>query len=127
MCHFGSHRSQRDALCRSTADRAMRTHPSSALAVQSGTSRAPRRQAELTHLILISAWLIADIATIITMSCLTGLAYHLIIYGEAGDLISFLHVGMLATGVFVIPGIIRGEYKLANLFAFKPQARHTFR
>ena len=127
MCHFGSNRKQRDALCRSTADRAMRTHPSPALVAQSGTSRAPRRRAELTHLVLISAWLIADIATIIAMSCLTGLAYHLVIYGEAGDLISFLNVGILATGVFVIPGIIRGEYKLANLFAFHPQARHAFR
>jgi len=104
----------------------MNTHPRITLAAQSGTHRISRRWTDLTPSILITAELFTDVALIVAMSCLTGLGYHLIIYGDGGDVLSFFNVGVLASGIFVIPGVLRGYYKLANLFTFKLQARRSF-
>jgi Undecaprenyl-phosphate glucose phosphotransferase len=60
------------------------------------------------------------------MASLTGVAYHLAIYGDAGEFTSFLEVGALTAAVFVILNLFHGDYALANFFAFKPHLRRAF-
>jgi Undecaprenyl-phosphate glucose phosphotransferase len=66
-----------------------------------------------------------DVALIVAMSCCTGIAYHLIVYGNTGVISSFVQVGVLAASIFAISNLFRGEYRLPNFFSFKPHARRT--
>ena len=38
---------------------------------------------------------------------------------------SFASVGAMAAGLFVLPGILRGEYDLAHYLDFKPHLRRA--
>ena len=67
---------------------------------------------------------LTDVALIVAMSCLTGLAYHLA-YDDPGKVSSFLQVGVLAAAFSPSPTLFRGEYRLPNFFDFKPHARRT--
>jgi hypothetical protein len=64
--------------------------------------------------------------TIIAMSYLTGICYHLIIHGEYGDSAMFLNLGMITAGLFLIPRLFRGEYKVAAFFEFEPHIHRAF-
>jgi Undecaprenyl-phosphate glucose phosphotransferase len=55
-----------------------------------------------------------------------GSLYHLIIYGDFGPIGNFLGVGAMAAGLFILPGIFRGEYELAHYLAFRPHLRRVF-
>src|SRR5439155_7829277 len=55
----------------------------------------------------------------------TGLGYHFVVYRESGDIVSYLEVGALSAMIFAIANLFRGEYKLANFFAFKPHLRRS--
>ncbi len=66
-----------------------------------------------------------DIALIVATSCLTGVVYHLAVYGETGHIASFVQVGLLAATIFACANVFRGEYHLPNFFSFKPHARRT--
>ena len=66
-----------------------------------------------------------DAALIVAMSCLTGIAYHLVVYGDSGDIGSYVQLGVLAASIFTISNIFRGEYRLPNFFTFKPHGRRT--
>jgi len=68
----------------------------------------------------------SDVAIIIAMSALTGAIYHLLVYGEIGPWTDFLLVGGAAAILFVLPGVMRGYYSLANYFSFKPHIRRAF-
>ena len=59
------------------------------------------------------------------MSCFTGIAYHLIAYGNRGNISSFVQVGLLAASIFAISNLFRREYRLPNFFSFKPHGRRT--
>jgi Undecaprenyl-phosphate glucose phosphotransferase len=72
-----------------------------------------------------SAIFLIDVATIIAMSFVTGVAYYLIVYGDIGLVASYVKVGALAAGIFAVSNIFRGEYRLPNFFAFRPHARRT--
>jgi hypothetical protein len=67
------------------------------------------------------------VALIVAMSCITGVAYHLAAYGEPGSIPSFVQVGVLAASLFAVSNAFRGEYRLANFFAFRPHGRRTVR
>ena len=69
------------------------------------------------------AGVIADTVVIVAISILVGSAYHLTVYGSAGPLVSFLGVGITTAGLFVLPGILRGEYELSHYLAFRPHLR----
>ncbi|MEA2870963.1 MAG: hypothetical protein QOH67_939 [Hyphomicrobiales bacterium] len=69
---------------------------------------------------------LADAVIVIGISVLMGAAYHLAVYGDAGPLLSFLGVGATAAGLFVLPGILRGEYDLTHYLAFRPHLRRVF-
>jgi Undecaprenyl-phosphate glucose phosphotransferase len=68
----------------------------------------------------------ADVAIIIGMSALTGAIYHLLVYGEIGPWTDFLLIGSAAAIIFVLPGVTRGDYSLANYFSLKPHIRRAF-
>jgi len=69
---------------------------------------------------------LADALAILGISILMGTLYHLVIYGDVGPLRSFLGVGATAAGLFVLPGIFRGEYELGHYLSFRPHLRRVF-
>ncbi len=103
----------------------MNTHPSYTLASPPRSGRFLRAWALLSGSAFFGTIFLTDVALIAAMSCITGVAYHLVVYGEQGDVPSFLHVGVLAASTFAIANVFRGEYRLPNFFTFKAHARRT--
>jgi Undecaprenyl-phosphate glucose phosphotransferase len=69
---------------------------------------------------------VADIVIVVGISTLMGLIYHKAAYGDVGPLRSFIGVGATAAGIFVLPGIFRGEYDLTHFLTFRPHIRRAF-
>jgi Undecaprenyl-phosphate glucose phosphotransferase len=69
---------------------------------------------------------LADAAVIVGLCVAVGWAYHRVVYGEVEPLRSFASVGVMAAGLFVLPGIFRGEYDLAHYLDYKPHVRRAF-
>jgi Undecaprenyl-phosphate glucose phosphotransferase len=105
----------------------MNPHQTFALTSRSGTNDLLRRRTAVTRTTFVAAAIMADVAIIVTMAALTGIGYHLLIYSEVGDVLSYLEVGLLAAAIFVIPNLFRGEYDLPNFFSFKPHLRRSIR
>jgi Undecaprenyl-phosphate glucose phosphotransferase len=103
----------------------MNVQPSYTLASPPQSSRVLRGWAQLSRGTFSSAIFLVDVATIIAMSFVTGIAYHLAVYGEVGDISSFVQVGALAASIFAISNVFRGEYRLPNFYAFQPHAGRT--
>jgi len=103
----------------------MNVQPSYTLASPPETSRALRAWAVLSSGTFSSAIFLIDVALIVAMSCLTGIVYYSIAYGDIGSISSDIQVGGLAASIFTISNVFRGEYRLPNFFAFKPHARRT--
>jgi Undecaprenyl-phosphate glucose phosphotransferase len=68
-----------------------------------------------------------DAVVILAISIVMGALYHLVVYGTQGPIQSFVGVGATAAGLFVLPGIFRGEYELAHYLSFRPHLRRVFR
>ena len=105
----------------------MNTHPSYTLGARPETGRALRAWAVLSRGTFSGLIFLTDVALIVAMSCFTGVAYHLAAYGEPGSIPSFVQVGVLAASLFAVSNAFRGEYRLANFFAFRPHGRRTVR
>jgi Undecaprenyl-phosphate glucose phosphotransferase len=103
----------------------MNTHQSYTLASQPQTSRFLRLWAVLSRGTFSGAIFFTDVALIVAMSCFTGVAYHLVVYGNYGDVRSFVQGGVLAACIFAISNLFRREYRLPNFFSVKPHARRT--
>ncbi len=103
----------------------MNTLPNYTLAARAETGRMLRAWAVLSRGTFSGAIFLTDIALIVAMSCLTGVAYHLAAYGDPGNFSSFVQVGVLAASIFAISNVFRGEYRLPNFFTFKPHGRRT--
>jgi Undecaprenyl-phosphate glucose phosphotransferase len=69
--------------------------------------------------------ILADAAVIVAVSCLTGTVYHLTVYGDSGPLLALAEVGLAAASIFVLPGLVHGDYALAHYFSFRPHVRRT--
>jgi Undecaprenyl-phosphate glucose phosphotransferase len=69
--------------------------------------------------------ILADAAVIVAVSCLTGAIYHQAFYDSPGSLADFAEVGLAAAVIFVLPGIIHGEYALSHYLSFKPHLRRA--
>jgi Undecaprenyl-phosphate glucose phosphotransferase len=69
---------------------------------------------------------LADALAILGVSILMGSLYHLTFYGDLGPTRNFLGVGATAAGVFILPGLFRGEYELAHYLSFRPHLRRVF-
>ena len=103
----------------------MDTVQSYTLACRPQTSRFLRRWALLSHGTFLSALFLLDVALILAMSCVTGIAYFRFSYGGHGDISTFIQVGVLAAGIFATSNVFRGEYRLTNFFAFRPHIGRT--
>jgi Undecaprenyl-phosphate glucose phosphotransferase len=103
----------------------MNTHPSYTLASRPQTGRFLRARAVLLRGTFATAIFLTDIAFIIAMSCLTGIAYHLFVYDNPGNVRLFVEVGVLAASIFSVANLSRGEYRLSNFCAFKPHLGRT--
>ena len=73
----------------------MNTHPSYTLGSRPQTGRYPRAGGAVARH-LCRRIILTDVAFIVAMSCLTGIAYHLATYGKPGNIILFMQVGVLA-------------------------------
>jgi Undecaprenyl-phosphate glucose phosphotransferase len=103
-----------------TATEAMNTHPSYTLASRPQTGRYLRARAVLLRGTFAATIFLTDVAFIVAMACLTGIAYHLAAYGKPGNITLFLQVGILAASIFAVSNMYRGEYRLPNFCTFKP-------
>src|SRR5208282_1119393 len=103
----------------------MNTHPSYTLASRPQTGRYLRAWAVLLRGTFAATIFLTDVAFIVAMSCLTGIAYHLIAYSKPGNVESFVQVGVLAASIFAVSNLFRGEYRLPNFCTFKPHAGRT--
>jgi Undecaprenyl-phosphate glucose phosphotransferase len=103
----------------------MNTHPSYTLASRPQTGRFLRARAVILRGTFATTIFLTDVAFIVAMSCLTGVAYHLTVYGRPGNVSSFIQVGVLAASIFAVSNAFRGEYRLPNFCAFKPHGGHT--
>jgi len=70
---------------------------------------------------------LTDVALIAAMSCVTGIGYHLAVYGDPGEFSSFVQVGIFGASIFAVTNAFRGEYWLANFLVFEPHARRTIK
>jgi Undecaprenyl-phosphate glucose phosphotransferase len=103
----------------------MNVQPSYTLASPPQSSRVLRAWAMLSRGTFSLAIFLIDVASIVAISFVTGVAYYLAVYGDIGRVASYVQVGVLAACIFAISNIFRGEYRLPNFFAFKPHARRT--
>jgi Undecaprenyl-phosphate glucose phosphotransferase len=103
----------------------MNTAQTYTLACRPQTSRFLRRWALISHGTFSSVLFLLDVALIVTLSCVTGIAYHRFSYGGHGDIATFVQVGALAAGIFATSNVSRREYRLTNFFAFKPHIGRT--
>lgn len=89
-------------------------------------SRPSRWWSTLARHTIGVASVLADVAVVIGVSVLMGVTYHELVYGGAGPLRSFLGIGAIAAGIFVLPGVFRGEYDLTHYLRFRPHLRRAF-
>jgi Undecaprenyl-phosphate glucose phosphotransferase len=103
----------------------MNIHQPHALTSRIDTGRILRRLASFARTTILGAFLLADFTAIVAMAWLTGISYHLLVYGEGGDTVNYLQVGLISAIIFVIPNLFRGEYSLPNFFIFRPHLRRS--
>jgi polysaccharide biosynthesis protein PslA len=102
----------------------MTIHQNYTLASRPQTNPVLRGWAVLSRGTFSAAIFLTDVALIVAMSIVTGVAYHLLAHGRY-DLSSYLQVGLLAANIFAISNVFRREYRLPNFFSFKPHGRRT--
>ena len=84
------------------------------------TQRVPSRVTNSAGFTLFQPYLFgpmafaADIVAIVTMSVLTGMAYHLVTYGDGGPLILYLQAGLMVALFFTLPFLFREKYNLTS-------------
>src|SRR5579872_3106471 len=100
----------------------MNTHPNYTLASRPQTGRFLRARVVLLRGTFAASIFLTDIAFIVAMACLTGIAYHFAAYGKPGNIPLFLQVGVVAASIFTVSNIFRSEYRLPNFCTFRPQA-----
>jgi Undecaprenyl-phosphate glucose phosphotransferase len=96
-----------------------------ALTSRTETNRLLRKWTSISRTAFFGALFLVDITAIVTMAWLTGVGYHLAVYGFSGSMLSYLEIGLLSATIFVMPNLYRGEYKLRTFFSFKPHLRRT--
>ena len=105
----------------------MSTVPNYILTSRSDTGRLARVRAALVGNMLPAAILLGDIVIIVAMSCLTGIGYHLAVYRELGEVLTFLNVGVMAATFFVVLNVLLKEYRLSSFLSLSPHFRLAWR
>jgi polysaccharide biosynthesis protein PslA len=100
-------------------------HQSYTLPSRTGTRAALLWRTAFTRAVYFSGILVIEVAAIISMSLLTGMIYHLVVYGDKGEVLVFFQVGVLAAIIFAIANLFRGEYTLGNFHRFRPHVRRS--
>src|SRR4029079_17748431 len=103
----------------------MNIHQGYALRSRPEANEWLRRWAALTRTAIFAGIMLTDAIAIVSMSLLTGIVYHLVVHGQAGDIVSYLEVGLLSAVIFVMPNLLRGEYALTIFYPFKPHLRRS--
>ena len=103
----------------------MNTHQGYTLASRPQTGSLLRTWSVLSRGTFSAAIFLYDFVLIVAMSCFTGIAYHLVVYGNNGDVNSFVQGGALAACIFTVSNLFRREYRLPNFFSFKLHGRRT--
>ena len=85
-----------------------------------------RRWSAFARYAVSVASVLADAAVIVGVCVAVGWVYHRVVYGEVEPLRSLASVGLMTAGLFVLPGIVRGEYDLTHYLDFKPHIRRAF-
>ena len=123
LFHFGAARQGRHGLASSQVT--MNPPFNYTLVSRSGGDKLRRRWSAFTAETMSAAIFLADLAGIIAISVVTGIAYHTLFRNEIGNVLSYLQIGMLTASIFLISNMFRGEYKLSNFLALKPHLRHS--
>ncbi len=97
------------------------------LTSRSETGPLVRAWTALVRSMLPALILLGDVAIIVSMSCFTGIGYHLVVYNEIGDILTFLNVGALAATVFVVPNTLLKEYRLSSFLSLNPHFSRAWR
>ena len=103
----------------------MNVQPNYTLVSQPPTNRLLRAWALLSRGTFSMAIFLIDVALFVATSCITGIVYYRIAYGDIDEISRCVQVGLLAASIFTISNVFRGEYRMPNFFAFKPHARRT--
>jgi Undecaprenyl-phosphate glucose phosphotransferase len=85
----------------------------------------PRWWITISRRMVSVASILADALVIITVSCVTGAIYHELFYDTPGSLADFIEVGLAAAAIFVLPGIVHGDYDVSHYLSFKPHVRRV--
>jgi Undecaprenyl-phosphate glucose phosphotransferase len=101
----------------------MASDVSHTLVSRSAADRVIRSRKILMAEAISAAIVGADAAAIIATSIASGIAYHEAVYSEAGSLLSYLRVGVLAAIVVVVVNLLRGEYRLVNFLHLAEHGR----
>ncbi len=70
--------------------------------------------------------LAAEALVTIAVAAATGIAYHLVEYGVAGDVLAYLEVGTLAALFYMLPFLFRDEYRLHTYAEARRNAGRLF-
>ncbi len=90
------------------------------------TARPARWWIALPRYCISVLGVLTDTVVIVGVCLAVGWAYHVVVYGAFEPLRSGTAVGLIAAGIFVLPGILRGEYELTHYLEFKPHVRRAF-
>jgi Undecaprenyl-phosphate glucose phosphotransferase len=74
---------------------------------------------------LSAAILLGDVAAILIVAVVTGVAYHEVAYRHAGDVPSFLSIGAITATMLILSSVFRGEYRTSNFAEFRPHLSRT--
>src|SRR5262245_26418859 len=85
-----------------------------------------RRWSAFARYAVSVASVVADVAVMVGLCVAIGWVYHRVAYDAVEPLRTFASVGIMAASLFVLPGIVRGEYDLAHYLDFKPHLRRAF-
>jgi Undecaprenyl-phosphate glucose phosphotransferase len=77
-------------------------------------ARMLRRRAAIDPLTFGALASLFEFGTVLGLSVLTGVLYHLVAYDEAGLLSAYLEVGALGALIFTLANATRGDYRLGN-------------
>jgi hypothetical protein len=88
--------------------------------------RAARRT-RFVRAAFISLAAATDAAVILLVSVGTGAVYHRVTYGDVGNLVDFVQIGLLTAWLYLMPSFYRSEYSLTNFLELRKHPQRIAR
>lgn len=88
------------------------------------------RAARVTRFVraaFISLAAATDAAVILLVSVGTGALYHRVTYGDVGNLVDFVQIGLLTAWLYLMPSFYRSEYSLTNFLELRKHPQRIAR